>query len=172
MRSVRFSFVPPPGFAPGHGVRGWRAARDVFKPETTLRRRRPRPLFEPSFWASPRRPDRGRTSYGLALFRYRTGCGVVFGHTGSFPGYRLFAASTRNGRRSVVFTVNAQIVPGSGSPEVEIAGKGAESASAVVDPVASVRFDDRLARAADDRVVALAVAHVDDLPAGPPAAAG
>jgi D-alanyl-D-alanine carboxypeptidase len=42
----------------------------------------------------------------------------VFGHTGSFPGYRLFAASSGDGRRSVVFTVNSQIVPGSGSPQV------------------------------------------------------
>ena len=37
---------------------------------------------------------------------------------GSFPGYRMFAASNGNGRRSVVFSVNAQIVPGSGSQEV------------------------------------------------------
>ena len=63
-------------------------------------------------------PGPGTNEHGLGLFRYRTGCGVVFGHTGSFPGYRLFAASNGNGRRSVVFSVNAQIVPGSGSPEV------------------------------------------------------
>jgi len=41
----------------------------------------------------------------------------VYGHTGSFPGYRLFAASSPDGRRSVVFTVNAQIVPRTGAPE-------------------------------------------------------
>jgi D-alanyl-D-alanine carboxypeptidase len=63
-------------------------------------------------------PGPGRNQAGLGLFRYRTGCGTVFGHTGSYPGYRLFAASSRNGKRSVVFTVNAQIVPGEGSPEV------------------------------------------------------
>jgi D-alanyl-D-alanine carboxypeptidase len=66
--------------------------------------------------SSPPGPGRNRATLGL--FRYKTHCGTVFGHTGSFPGYRLFAASTKNGRRSVVFTANAQIVPGSGSQEV------------------------------------------------------
>jgi D-alanyl-D-alanine carboxypeptidase len=63
-------------------------------------------------------PGPGRNAAGLGLFRYRTRCGTVYGHTGSFPGYRLFAASSANGRRSVVFSVNAQIVPGEGSPAV------------------------------------------------------
>ena len=56
-------------------------------------------------------PGPGRNQAGLGLFRYRTHCGTLFGHTGSFPGYRVFAAASRNGRRSVVFTVNSQIVP-------------------------------------------------------------
>ena len=63
-------------------------------------------------------PGPGDNDAGLGIFRYRTDCGTAFGHTGSFPGYRLFAASSRDGRRSVVFSVNAQIVPGSGSPEI------------------------------------------------------
>jgi D-alanyl-D-alanine carboxypeptidase len=63
-------------------------------------------------------PGPGRNSAGLALFRYRTSCGTVYGHTGSFPGYRLFAASRADGRRSVAFFVNAQIVPGQGSKAV------------------------------------------------------
>lgn len=62
-------------------------------------------------------PGPGRNKATLALFRYATRCGTVYGHTGSFPGYRLFAAATANGRRSVVFSVNAQIVPGQGSQE-------------------------------------------------------
>jgi D-alanyl-D-alanine carboxypeptidase len=57
-------------------------------------------------------PGPGENDAGLGLFRYRTDCGVVFGHTGSFPGYRMFAASTGNGRKSVVFAVNAQITSG------------------------------------------------------------
>jgi D-alanyl-D-alanine carboxypeptidase len=63
-------------------------------------------------------PGPGRNAAGLGLFRYRTGCGTVYGHTGSFPGYRMLAASSGDGRRSVVFAVNAQIVPGQGSRAV------------------------------------------------------
>ena len=63
-------------------------------------------------------PGPGRNDATLALFRYKTRCGTVYGHTGSYPGYRLFAASSANGRRSVVFSVNSQIVPGQGSPRV------------------------------------------------------
>lgn len=62
-------------------------------------------------------PGPGTNSAGMGVFRYRTSCGTVYGHTGSFPGYRLFAASSLDGRRSVVFTVNAQIVPREGQPE-------------------------------------------------------
>ncbi len=63
-------------------------------------------------------PGPGRNDATLALFRYKTRCGTVYGHTGSYPGYRLFAASSANGRRSVVFSVNSQIVPGQDSPRV------------------------------------------------------
>jgi D-alanyl-D-alanine carboxypeptidase len=63
-------------------------------------------------------PGPGVNSAGLALFRYRTRCGTVFGHTGSFPGYRIFAASSADGRTSIAYVANAQIVPGQGSPRV------------------------------------------------------
>ena len=63
-------------------------------------------------------PGPGRNDATLALFRYRTRCGTVYGHTGSYPGYRLFAAASADGRRSIVFSVNSQIVPGVGSPRV------------------------------------------------------
>ena len=69
----------------------------------------------------------GRNDAGLGIFRYQTRCGTVFGHTGSFPGYRLFAASTEDGRRSVVFSVNAQIVPGQGSRKVSNAIRRAQT---------------------------------------------
>ncbi|HEY3492871.1 MAG TPA: peptidase S12, partial [Solirubrobacterales bacterium] len=45
-------------------------------------------------------------------------CGTVYGHTGSFPGYRILVASTPNGKRSVVFVANSQIVPGQGSQRI------------------------------------------------------
>ncbi len=66
-------------------------------------------------------PGPGKNFAGLGLFRYRTGCGTVYGHTGSFPGYRIFLAASASGQRSVVFVANAQIVPGQGSPKVAAA---------------------------------------------------
>lgn len=52
----------------------------------------------------------GNNWAGMGLFRYSTRCGVMYGHTGSFPGYRVFAASSADGRRSIAFVANAQIL--------------------------------------------------------------
>jgi D-alanyl-D-alanine carboxypeptidase len=57
----------------------------------------------------------GRNGAGLGIFRYRTRCGTLYGHTGSFPGYTAFAAASRNGARSVVIQVSTQIGPRSES---------------------------------------------------------
>jgi D-alanyl-D-alanine carboxypeptidase len=46
-------------------------------------------------------PGPGKNSAGLALFRYQTKCGTVYGHTGNFPGYTQFAAATADGSRAV-----------------------------------------------------------------------
>jgi D-alanyl-D-alanine carboxypeptidase len=54
-------------------------------------------------------PGPGQNSGGLALYRYRTGCGTVLGHTGNFPGYTTLMIATRNGRRSAVVNVNEQL---------------------------------------------------------------
>jgi D-alanyl-D-alanine carboxypeptidase len=51
-------------------------------------------------------PGPGRNAAGLAIFRYRTRCGTVYGHTGSFPGYTQWAAASRDGTRSVTTTLN------------------------------------------------------------------
>jgi D-alanyl-D-alanine carboxypeptidase len=51
-------------------------------------------------------PGPGQNSAGLALFRYKTRCGTVYGHTGNFPGYVQFAAATADGRRAVTTTLN------------------------------------------------------------------
>lgn len=51
-------------------------------------------------------PGPGRNAAGLALFRYTSRCGVVYGHTGNFPGYVQFAAATKDGTRSVTTTLN------------------------------------------------------------------
>ncbi len=54
-------------------------------------------------------PGPGTNSAGLAIYRYATSCGTVYGHTGNFPGYTTFAASTLNGSRSVVVIINEQV---------------------------------------------------------------
>jgi D-alanyl-D-alanine carboxypeptidase len=54
--------------------------------------------------SSPAGP--GTNSAGLALFRYQTRCGTVYGHTGNFPGYVQWAAATADGRRSVTTSLN------------------------------------------------------------------
>jgi D-alanyl-D-alanine carboxypeptidase len=59
-------------------------------------------------------PGPGVNVAGLGLFRYRTHCGTVFGHTGSFPGYRAFGASSADGKRSIAFVANAQSAPALG----------------------------------------------------------
>jgi len=51
-------------------------------------------------------PGPGRNSAGLALFRYRTRCGTVYGHTGNFPGYVQGAAASADGRRAVTTSLN------------------------------------------------------------------
>jgi D-alanyl-D-alanine carboxypeptidase len=56
-------------------------------------------------------PGPGVNSAGLGIFRYRTDCGVVYGHTGNLPGYTQFTAATLDGRRSVTVSANAQLVP-------------------------------------------------------------
>jgi D-alanyl-D-alanine carboxypeptidase len=58
-------------------------------------------------------PGPGTNAAGMAIFRYRTRCGVVFGHTGNTAGFTQFVASTRDGKRSTVVSVNAQIKPDS-----------------------------------------------------------
>jgi D-alanyl-D-alanine carboxypeptidase len=54
--------------------------------------------------SSPAGP--GTNSAGLAIFRYQTRCGTVYGHSGNFPGYVQWAAATANGRRSVTTSLN------------------------------------------------------------------
>jgi D-alanyl-D-alanine carboxypeptidase len=56
-------------------------------------------------------PGPGVNSAGLALFKYVTGCGTVYGHTGNTSGYTQFVASSADGRRAVTVSVNAQISP-------------------------------------------------------------
>lgn len=56
-------------------------------------------------------PGPGHNRAGLAIFRYRTRCGTVYGHTGNTAGYTQFAGATLNGRNSVTVSINGQITP-------------------------------------------------------------
>jgi D-alanyl-D-alanine carboxypeptidase len=60
----------------------------------------------------------GVNSAGLALFRYRTPCGTVYGHTGNFLGYTAFIASSPDGFRSVTVQASTQLSGGTGDPRV------------------------------------------------------
>ena len=71
-------------------------------------RREQRTLF-PGGGSEP--PGPGEQDAGLAVFRYETRCGTVFGHTGNFPGYTQFAASNRRGTKSVAVSANRQLAP-------------------------------------------------------------
>jgi D-alanyl-D-alanine carboxypeptidase len=71
-------------------------------------------------------PGPGENEVGLGIFRYRTGCGRFFGHSGNTPGYTNWVGATRNGRRSVAVTATTQLTPTTGAPGVFDALREAE----------------------------------------------
>ena len=71
-------------------------------------------------------PGPGKNSAGLAVFRYETGCGTVWGHTGNTAGYTQFMAASPNGKRSATVSINAQITQKLGDPEAFAALRRAE----------------------------------------------
>ena len=85
-------------------IRGY-IGRRLFRGAT----RRAQLKFVPHGKSDP--PGPGRNSAGLAVFRYRTRCGTVFGHTGNYPGYTQFAAASGTGGRSATVSVNIQLRP-------------------------------------------------------------
>ena len=82
-------------------VRGYVGGR-LFSGSVQRAQRRMRPGN-----SEPRGPGINRA--GLALFRYRTRCGVVFGHTGNTPGYTQFIGASADGSRSATVAINQQI---------------------------------------------------------------
>ena len=54
-------------------------------------------------------PGPGTNAAGLAIFRYRTRCGTMYGHTGNFLGYTQLAAASRGGANSVSVTATEQL---------------------------------------------------------------
>jgi D-alanyl-D-alanine carboxypeptidase len=56
-------------------------------------------------------PGPGHTAAGMAIFRYRTRCGTVWGHTGNTGGYTQFFGATADGTRSVTVSASVQMAP-------------------------------------------------------------
>jgi D-alanyl-D-alanine carboxypeptidase len=71
-------------------------------------------------------PGPGENSAGLAIFRYVTRCGTVWGHTGNTPGYTQFTAASSDGSSSVVVSINEQLSLTQGVPGVLDALREAE----------------------------------------------
>ena len=62
--------------------------------------------FIPAGGSEPNGP--GANSASIALFRYDTACGTVYGHTGNFFGYTQFAVASPDGRRSATASISLQ----------------------------------------------------------------
>lgn len=83
-------------------ARVWAGGRGFLSQET----RRQQRTFIPGAASEPAGP--GVNAGGLAIFRYTTRCGTVYGHTGNFPGYTQLAVGTADGKRSLTFSINTQ----------------------------------------------------------------
>ncbi|WP_329111985.1 serine hydrolase domain-containing protein [Streptomyces sp. NBC_01353] len=83
-------------------VRTWAGGHGFLSEET----RRQQRTFIPGAASEPAGP--GVNAGGLAIFRYTTRCGTVYGHTGNFPGYTQLAVGTPDGKRSLTFSINTQ----------------------------------------------------------------
>lgn len=76
---------------------------ELFGPETQAQQT---DLFIPGGESGP--PGPGRNSASLALFRYETPCGVVYGHTGNTFGYTQFMVASPDGTRSATMAMTVQ----------------------------------------------------------------
>jgi D-alanyl-D-alanine carboxypeptidase len=88
---------------------------DLYRARTRAQQQR---LFIPSADSSP--PGPGVNSASLALFRYQTSCGTVYGHTGNTFGYTQFAAASPDGRRSVIVAMTLQRTETSSGQELAV----------------------------------------------------
>lgn len=74
----------------------------LFGPDEQAQQRQ----FIPGGGSEP--PGPGMNAAGLALFRYQTRCGTVYGHTGNTVGFTQFMAASSDGSRSVTVSINLQ----------------------------------------------------------------
>jgi D-alanyl-D-alanine carboxypeptidase len=52
-------------------------------------------------------PGPGTNNAGLGIFRWKIACGEIWGHTGSWPGYRTLGAASGDGTSALATVVNA-----------------------------------------------------------------
>jgi D-alanyl-D-alanine carboxypeptidase len=95
-------------------IRGYVGGR-VFGPETQAKQT---DLFIPGGESGP--PGPGVNSSSMALFRYETPCGVVYGHTGNTSGYTQFMVASPDGTRSATVAMNAQRNAEGTPPELQV----------------------------------------------------
>jgi len=53
-------------------------------------------------------PGPGVNAAGLALYRYKTRCGTMYGHSGNTFGFTQYAAASSDGSRSMTISINLQ----------------------------------------------------------------
>ena len=53
-------------------------------------------------------PGPGVNAAGLALYRYKTRCGTMYGHSGNTIGFTQYAAASSDGSRSMTISINLQ----------------------------------------------------------------
>ena len=95
-------------------IRGY-VGGELFGPETQAEQT---DLFIPGGESGP--PGPGVNSASLALFRYQTPCGVVYGHTGNTFGYTQFAVASPDGTRSATVAINVQRSTSGDEPELQV----------------------------------------------------
>jgi D-alanyl-D-alanine carboxypeptidase len=94
-------------------IRAWGGGSLLTDPKV----RRAQTAFLPPFTGGEP-PGPGQNRGGLTLYRYATPCGVVLGHSGNFPGYTQWAASSPDGSRSTAVTANIALnSPGTGDQD-------------------------------------------------------
>src|SRR5262245_19611887 len=62
--------------------------------------------FIPGSGSEP--PGPGVNAAGLALYRYKTRCGTMYGHSGNTFGFTQYAAASSDGSRSMTISINLQ----------------------------------------------------------------
>lgn len=82
-------------------IRGYVGGRLV-DPEVRKQQR----VFIPGAESEP--PGPGVNAAGLALFRYKTRCGTMYGHSGNTVGFTQYAAASSDGSRSMTISINLQ----------------------------------------------------------------